>query len=171
VATNPSRTRRRARAREAPAARDAASRSTVTVDQLVGMSRAQLDALYRRSSPGSIPNGVGDGTVVLAAGQALSSVAARLARVGWQGKVFDPDRHDLLNRVLPTGVRAVRAKVSLGESRLDGKPTIVLDYSRTSLLAHWIRDEIREVAPGLYLGIVYVAGRRTINFALTFGAP
>ena len=28
----------------------------------------------------------------------------------------------------------------------------MLDYSDTSLLAHWIRDEIREVGPGTYLG-------------------
>ena len=30
---------------------------------------------------------------------------------------------------------------------MDNKDCIVLDYSETSLLAHWIRDEIREVAP------------------------
>ena len=27
---------------------------------------------------------------------------------------------------------------------MDGKECIVLDYSETSLLAHWIRDEIRD---------------------------
>ena len=32
----------------------------------------------------------------------------------------------------------------------------MLDYSKTSLIAHWIRDEIREVSPGIYLGLVYL---------------
>lgn len=29
---------------------------------------------------------------------------------------------------------------------------IVLDYARTSRLAHWVRDEMREIAPRLYFG-------------------
>ena len=29
---------------------------------------------------------------------------------------------------------------------MDQKECIVLDYSETSLLAHWVRDEIREVS-------------------------
>jgi hypothetical protein len=52
---------------------------------------------------------------------------------------------------------------------LDQKQAIILDYSKTSLLAHWIRDEIRLVVPGLYLGIVYWDGHKILNFALHFG--
>jgi hypothetical protein len=44
----------------------------------------------------------------------------------------------------------------------------VLDYSRTSLVAHWIRDEIREVAGRTYLGQVFVRGRKLLHFTLTF---
>jgi len=44
----------------------------------------------------------------------------------------------------------------------------VLDYSDTSLLAHWIRDEIREIAPNLYLGKVYWGKHRLIDFAIDF---
>ncbi|MGI8729918.1 MAG: hypothetical protein ACR2LK_08005, partial [Solirubrobacteraceae bacterium] len=73
---------------------------------------------------------------------------------------------DLLNRILPIGLRAVRAKVYREESWFDGKDAIILDYSKSSLLARGIRDEIREVAPGLYLGIVYVRRMKTINFVL-----
>ena len=50
------------------------------------------------------------------------------------------------------------------------KECIVLDYSETSLLAHWIRDEIREVAPRTYLGKVYLGKKRLIDFALEFPA-
>lgn len=31
----------------------------------------------------------------------------------------------------------------------------MLDYSETSFFAHWIRDEIRQIGPGFYLGKVY----------------
>ena len=35
-------------------------------------------------------------------------------------------------------------------------------------MAHWIRDEIRQLQPGLYLGKVYWAKKRLIDFALEF---
>ena len=50
----------------------------------------------------------------------------------------------------------------------DHSPHIVLGYFETSLLAHCIRDEIREVAPGLYLGKVYWGKKRLIDFAIEF---
>jgi len=36
------------------------------------------------------------------------------------------------------------------------------------MVAQWIRDEIREVAPSIYLGKVYWANKRLIDFALEF---
>jgi hypothetical protein len=62
----------------------------------------------------------------------------------------------------------VIAKVYNGDSWLDGRECIVLDYSDTSLVAHWIRDEIREIGPGTYLGKVYWSKQRLIDFALQF---
>ena len=66
--------------------------------------------------------------------------------------------------------QAIIAKVYKSESWFDKKPCIVLDYSKTSLIAKWIRDEIREVAPGIYLGIVYWGEKKLIHFALKFPA-
>jgi len=34
------------------------------------------------------------------------------------------------------------------------------------VVAHWIRDEIRLVAPGLYLGLVFWDKERILGFAL-----
>jgi hypothetical protein len=76
---------------------------------------------------------------------------------------------ELRNEIGPTGAHAVRAKVYYAESWFDQKQAIILDYSKSSLLAHWIRDEIRLVVPGLYLGIVYWDGHKILNFALHFG--
>jgi hypothetical protein len=54
------------------------------------------------------------------------------------------------------------------ESLFDKKECIVLDYSKTSLLAKHIRDEIRQIAPGCYLGLVYWDTKKTIHFYLEF---
>jgi hypothetical protein len=147
-----------------------AARRTKAIDtgKLLSMNQKQLDALFRKSPAGPTPTGVADGTVIAGAGTPATHVLAPLLGLAWRGKVFNPSEHDLLNRISPVGVHLVRAKVYRGPSLLDGKPAIILDYSKSSLLARSIRDEIREVAPGLYLGIVYVRGMKTINFALRF---
>ena len=87
---------------------------------------------------------------------------------GWQGKVFDAEKGLLKNKVLFFGFQAIVAKVYKGESWLDGKECIVLDYSDTSLVAKYIRDEIRLIGPDFYLGKVYWGKERLIDFCLEF---
>jgi hypothetical protein len=136
---------------------------------LLRLSPEELDTLFRSSEAGPIPRGEAHGTVLVQPGSELSGPAAKLAHlVVWKGKHFDPEKGELLNEVGPFGWRAVRAKVYKDESWLDGKESIVLDYSKTSLIAHWIRDEIREVSPGTYLGIVYWERAKILDFALEF---
>ncbi|MFE3521483.1 hypothetical protein ACFXOD_07810 [Streptomyces sp. NPDC059161] len=140
--------------------------------RLLAMSRPELDRLFLASPPGGIPRGKGIGTVLLGRGTKVSTVAATLVRrLAWQGKVFDCDRGELRNMVTPFGVRAVRAKVYRDESWLDDGECIVLDYSHTSLLAHWIRDEIRCTGHGTYLGVVYWGRHRILHFGLSFRDP
>ena len=139
------------------------------VAQLMKMSQAQLDELFRDSSVGDIPVGEGDGTTLMAPGTELSELAAKLIHLFvWQGKVFDPETGELRNKILPVGLQAIVARVYKDKSWFDGRESIILDYSQTSLVAHWIRDEIREVAPNLYLGIVYWDKDKLINFTLAF---
>ena len=139
------------------------------VDQLLTMSQAQLDALFTASPAGEIPNGEAEGTAIVAPGTTYSPTIARfISNFAWQGKVFDAEKGVLRNKILPLGLNAIIAKVYKAESWLDGKECIVLDYSDTSLLAQWIRDEIREISPGVYLGKVYWGKQRLIDFALQF---
>ena len=74
----------------------------------------------------------------------------------------------LKNRILAFGFEAIVAKVYKAPSWLDDKECIVLDYSETSLVAHWIRDEIRLIGAGFYLGKVYWSKSRLIDFCLQF---
>lgn len=139
------------------------------VPQLLSMSQAQLDELFTKSAPGEIPDGEADGNAIVAPGTTFTAeIAAFINHFAWQGKVFDAKKGVLKNRILPFGLNAIIAKVYKAPSWLDGKECIVLDYSETSLVAHWIRDEIRQIGPGLYLGKVYWDKKRLIDFALKF---
>jgi hypothetical protein len=137
--------------------------------QFLAMSDEQLDQLFRDSPVGNIPNGEGEGTAIIRPGSSVSDDIARFVHVfTWKGKVFDTAKGELCNKILPAGHKAIVAKVYKDKSWLDQKECIVLDYSKTSLIAHWVRDEIREVSPGIYLGVVYWGKKKLIHFALKF---
>ena len=141
----------------------------VDIPQLMKMSQAELDALFKASPAGAIPNGDAEGTAIIAPGTELEETAAKFIHLfAWQGKVFDAAKGELRNKLLPFGVKAVIAKVYKDASWYDGKECIALDYSKTSLLAHWIRDEISQVGDGVYLGIVFWGKKKLIDFALKF---
>lgn len=142
---------------------------TYSVAQLLKTPQKDLDALFTAAEPGPIPEGQANGTAIIAPGSAFSDEIAKMINLfAWQGKVFDPKAGVLRNRILPFGLNAIVARVYEGESWLDQKPCIVLDYSETSLVAHWVRDEIRQIQPNLYLGKVYWDKARLIDFALEF---
>jgi hypothetical protein len=138
-------------------------------NQLLAMSQKELDDLFRASPAGPIPNGEAKGTAIIAPGTKYSlPIAEVINHFGWQGKVFDAEKGVLKNRILAFGVEAIIARVYKGPSWLDSKECIVLDYSETSLIAHYVRDEIRLIGPNFYLGKVYWAKDRLIDFCLQF---
>ncbi|GET35489.1 hypothetical protein [Microseira wollei] len=142
---------------------------TVVTADLMTMSQSELDDLYKRSFPGAIPNGDGRGTAIIAAGSVLSKSLAPIVKLlAWRGKFFYADQSFLLNKITPLSLKLIKAQIYRGESWIDGKETIILDYSKTSFVAQRIRDEIREVSPGLYLGQAYWGKSRVLNFILEF---
>jgi hypothetical protein len=142
----------------------------LTLEDLTTMSQAQLDDLFRRSPAGEIPDGDALGTAIVAPGTHLELPILIFTRcLAWQGKYVNRAQGYLINKVGPLGFHLVKARLYVGASWLDNKPAIILDYSRTSLLARKVRDEIREVSPGTFLGIVYYGDLKTINFVLQFG--
>jgi hypothetical protein len=74
----------------------------------------------------------------------------------------------LKNLMSALSIPAIAAAVYEQDSWYDGKPCIVLDYSKTSVVAHLVRDEIREIAPGVYLGLVFLGRHHVLDFALDF---
>jgi hypothetical protein len=139
------------------------------IPQLLAMSQAELDKLFTDSPTGEIPSGEAIGTAIVAPGTKYTlEIATLISHFGWQGKNFDAARGVLRNRILAFGLNAIVATIYKGNSWFDGKECIVLDYSETSLVAQWIRDEIRQIGPGMYLGKVYWDKKRLIDFSLQF---
>jgi hypothetical protein len=139
------------------------------VPTLLAMSQAQLDELFRSSQSGPIPDGPAKGTAIIAPGTVFSPELAEVVTLfAWQGKTFDGPHGVLRNRISSLGLNAIVAEVYKGPSLFDGKECIVLDYSKTSLVAKWIRDEIRLIAPNFYLGRVYWDSKPSLHFALQF---
>ena len=140
-----------------------------TSGQLLAMSSQQLDDLFGSSPAGDIPSGEAQGTAIIAPGTTFSKETAEIISLfGWKGKSFDAVHGTLRNRILAFGIDAIVAEVYKGESWFDGKECIVLDYSKTSIVASRIRDEIRQIGQGSYLGLVYWDKKRNIHFALQF---
>jgi hypothetical protein len=131
------------------------------------MSQAELDALFGTLDSGPVPDGPAKGTAIIGGGRSWSDDLAEFINLfAWQGKVFDAKRGVLRNKILPFGLNAIVATVYKDPSWMDQKECIAIDYSETSLVAKWIRDEIRIVSPRLYLGRVYWDRKPLIHFAL-----
>jgi len=142
----------------------------MTSEDLLNRSPEELDALYRQAPVGAIPDGVAEGYVLFLADSPVNRLVTCFVRtLAWQGKVFFRDQGYLLNLVSALRVRLVKATLSRGTSWFcPGEEAIILDYSKTSFLAQKIRDEIREVSPGLFIGQAYWGDHRVLSFALQF---
>ncbi len=143
-----------------------------TVKTWLGKTREELDEIYRNATPGEIPSGDTRGTAILAGSILAKPIAFLAGLLAWQGKIFDLFCSDgqagiLVNKITPFSLTFIVAKVYRDTSWMDGKETIVIDYSKTSFVAKVIRDEIREVEPGVYLGKVWWGKKRILDFALS----
>ena len=141
----------------------------ITAQSIAELTRDEVDQLFRRGEVGQIPDGDAVGTAIFFPSNPLEPLIERFVqRIAWRGKVVSSRSHDLKNKITPLGIQAIAADVYTGRSWFDGADCIVLDYSKRSFFAKLVRDEIRRVAPGLYLGVVYLGHTRTIHFTLQF---
>jgi hypothetical protein len=131
----------------------AAPGQTLSARDLIGLSEPELEALYRQGTAVAVAPGRVRGTALLAPGTRRNAALATGTRLVWQGKVFALGEPFAVNRFF--GLPIVRAEVSVDASWLDGGPALVLDYSRTSRVYARYRDEIRQVGPDLFLGLMY----------------
>jgi hypothetical protein len=132
-------------------------------------SRQELDALFGAAARGPRPEGAFEGTLIVTVPGLAHVVAWAIRLLVWRGKVFEAAGANdarVDNLVTPFGMRSVPGLVYVAGSRLDGRAAWVIDYSKTSWIAKHVRDEIRETAPGEWLGKVWWRGIRVCDFAL-----
>ena len=123
-----------------------------TLDGLATLSAAQLEGLYRQGVSAPMPAGRVRG-LALYPDSRFPRAKAKASRVAWQGKIFDPATSTATNRFF--GANVIKGNVYAGQSWLDGNPALILDYQGTSKVYGNYRDEIRQVAPGVYLGLMH----------------
>lgn len=125
-----------------------------TPQQLIRMDACQLQEVYRNGKMCATPCGAVKGWAILSAGKPISVPRTYLTRLMWQGKEFSCDGTMMINRAF--GTKMVQAQVFPDTSWFDGQPTLAFDYQCTSKLFGKVRDEVREICPGTYLGLTYI---------------
>lgn len=167
------------------ASKIASRMSSLTLDALASKSLVELDALYREATVSTTMHAA-DGALVgrmLAVRGVPGPLAKRLRRFAasrsfvWEGKTFEASTDSRgvgHNRVFVPRVLGRQNlfpfATSFGPSAIDGRPTLVLDYDldvNPSYIRH-IHDEIREVAPGLFLGPAMWKGAADKTLVLWF---
>src|SRR5690349_17341155 len=125
-------------------------------EQLLHMTEAELVQVYKCGVPAMPPCGYTPGTMIVCPGSAVTVPTARVMRAtAWQGKMF-PGDGTMVNKMF--GLPAIKAPITSGESFIDGRPSVIFDYQDTSFVWRKYRDEVREVSPGVYLGIMHRLG-------------
>jgi len=140
---------------------------TVSLQDLRGLSFNELEKMYRAARrPASIADLDGDAIGAMLAWRSprRGPIAWLLRTFGasstfpWEGKTFKSESNERgtgINRVRFFGQRRwFPFKTRFEPSFLDARPAFRLDYSGPANppLIRSIVDEVREVAPGLYLG-------------------
>lgn len=128
-----------------------------SAEQLLRMKECELVQVYKSGVAGTPPCGFAPGTMIFQPGSPITVPFARMmSATAWQGKMF-PGDGTMVNRMF--GLPAIKAAVGPGDSFIDGRPSVIFDYQNTSFVWRNYRDEVREVSPGVYLGIMHrVAG-------------
>ncbi len=148
---------------QVPAVADLGTAASVSVlEDLKKLTGNELTVLFSKGTAEPIPSaqapGVeadGTGLAIIMAGNVTIS---NLAYNFWEGKRFKTDeagKTTLVNKLAGKWLNDISAEVYQIAEGLggDGKPSILLNYQHSNrIAARAIRDEIRSVAPGVYLG-------------------
>jgi len=133
----------------------------LTLDDLAKLAPDELMELYRRAKTPRLADldGKLDGRM-LAAPRAQEPHVRRWL-FPWQGKTFEHETAEHghgVNRLFGERVSWFHFETSIGPSKAGDFESVHLDYGhdRNPPLVRDVLDEVREVAPGLWLGLAYL---------------
>ncbi|MCK5860950.1 MAG: SDR family oxidoreductase [Candidatus Hydrogenedentes bacterium] len=139
-----------------------------TLDDLTRLSKPELEKLFTNGDTENMPSGFTAGLGIAFPGTFLGRILGKYVRAtSWKGKYFEADRKQIRNILSPFSIKAARGELRIDDGILDGKPSIVVDYTNTIAFGLPIRDEIRKIADGLYLGRAFQGSKPTVFFALS----
>jgi hypothetical protein len=95
-------------------------------------------------------------------------------RFPWRGKSFQPhgsERGEGINRIFTDSLRRYRFETFIGPSRAGAFDALQLDYDNPGnpFFIRPIKDEVRELRPGLWLGQAWLQLRGEPRLVLYFG--
>jgi hypothetical protein len=147
-----------------PTAPAVVTRRIRTLDDLVFLEHEELRLLYESAKAPAIGDLDGPLRGRMLAVPALPDVVTALPRAWartktfpWRGKTFTPTSASAgegINRVVSDRVSLFRFTTAIAPSRHDGAPALELDYDHRGnpRFIRMIEDEVRTIAPGLWLG-------------------
>jgi hypothetical protein len=152
------------------------------LDDLLALEPAVLAELYANASVPRIPDLSGDLRGRMLAWEGVSGVPAQLIRTvastsnfPWRGKTFQHKTDGAGggdNRVVSDRFHLFKFDTFVGPSRAGAFDAVQLDYDKPSnpFFIRAIKDEVRELRPGLWLGQAYlVVGKSAPRLVLYFG--
>jgi len=161
--------------------RSTARTSTPALDELLELDAPALLELYRAARVPRLTEVAGDLRGRMLAVPSLSGRTAAAVRAfagsdrfPWRGKSFRPfddARGEGINRVVLDRFRLYPFHTFIGPSKAGDFDAVQLDYDlpENPFFIRAIRDEIRELSPGLYLGQAHVRIGGTYRLWLYFG--
>lgn len=123
------------------------------LDDLKRLSACQLAELYTRAEVGRPFAGVAQGRLLRLTDERLPRLKVLGANAVWRGKAAWEDG-TFVNRWIG-GIHWIDSRYVYGPSWVDGRPTLIMEYAPGTPLFANMHDELREIAPGLYMGPVY----------------
>ncbi|AKU93876.1 hypothetical protein AKJ09_00540 [Labilithrix luteola] len=155
---------------------------TSRLDDLLIRSAPELQSLYVNASTPRLEDvgGALRGRMLawpaLEAHPLATSALRSIASVGsfpWRGKTFTPHarRGEGINRVFSERFRLFRFETFIAKSRAGDFEALQLDYDLPGNppVIRSVKDEIRELEPGLWLGQAYLQTARRDRLWLYFG--
>jgi hypothetical protein len=170
------------RSRTAAHESEGASPQVRALDRLLALPASELEQLYVGAKVPELLDVGGDlrGRMLawpsLEGSPKIASAIRALASANkfpWRGKSFTPgeERGEGINRVFSERIRWFRFETFIGKSRAGNFDALQLDYDlpENPPVIRSIKDEIRELEPGLWLGQAYLQTSRREILWLYFG--
>jgi hypothetical protein len=159
-----------------------ASPQVRALDRLLALPARELQTLYENAKTPRLDDVSGDlrgrmlAWPMLSKTPIVSSTLRALASTSafpWRGKSFtpDPQRGEGINRIFSDRLRLFPFQTTIAKSRAGDFDALQLDYDLPGNppVIRSIKDEIREIEPGVWLGQAYLHTRKRDLLWLYFG--